>query len=109
MVFKDDVHGWDFVNQTANVKDFNSHGTHCAGIAAAVSNNELGITGADPNALIMAISVMQSNGSGDVATLIKGINYAAKNGADVISMSIGTYAFPLHWNRLWLRHINPVY
>ncbi|MDD3322065.1 MAG: S8 family serine peptidase [Paludibacter sp.] len=93
--FKDDVHGWDFVNQTANVKDFNSHGTHCAGIAAAVSNNELGITGADPNALIMAISVMQSNGSGDVATLIKGINYAAHNGADIISMSIGTYGYSI--------------
>ena len=32
----DDVHGYDFVNQTGDMHDFNSHGTHCAGIAAAV-------------------------------------------------------------------------
>lgn len=93
--FKDDIHGWDFVNQTANVKDFNSHGTHCAGIAAAVGNNGIGITGANPDALIMAVSVMQSNGTGDVATIIKGINYAANNGADIISMSIGGYGYSI--------------
>lgn len=90
--FVDDIHGWDFVNQTGNMRDNNSHGTHCAGIAAAVSNNHIGITGANPDALIMPIIVMQSDGSGDIATIIKGINYAASNGADIISMSIGTYA-----------------
>lgn len=93
--YKDDIHGWDFINQTANVKDFNSHGTHCAGIAAAVGNNGIGITGANPNALIMPVAVMQSSGSGDIATLIKGINYAARNGADIISMSIGTYGYSI--------------
>lgn len=91
--FADDVHGWDFVNQTAEMHDFNSHGTHCAGIAGAVTNNGIGIAGACPDALIMPVSVMQSDGSGDIATIIRGINYAAQNGADVISMSIGTYAY----------------
>jgi len=93
--FADDIHGWDFINHTALIKDFNSHGTHCAGIAAAVSDNSVGIAGANPNALIMAVSVMQSNGQGDIATLIKGINYAMSNGADVISLSIGTYAYSI--------------
>lgn len=93
--FADDLHGWDFVNQTARIGDWNGHGTHCAGIAAAVGNNGIGITGANPDALIMPITVMQSDGTGDVATIIKGIDYAAANGADVISMSIGGYGYSI--------------
>lgn len=93
--FADDLHGWDFVNQTARLGDWNGHGTHCAGIAAAVGNNKIGVTGANPDALIMPVTVMQSDGTGDVATIIKGIDYAAANGADVISMSIGGYGYSL--------------
>ena len=93
--FADDLHGWDFVNQTARIGDWNGHGTHCAGIAAAVGDNKIGITGANPDALIMPVTVMQSDGTGDVATIIKGIDYAAANGADVISMSIGGYGYSL--------------
>lgn len=93
--FADDLHGWDFVNKTGRLGDWNGHGTHCAGIAAAVGDNKIGITGANPDALIMPITVMQSDGTGDVATIIKGIDYAAANGADVISMSIGGYGYSL--------------
>ena len=91
--FRDDVHGWDFVNQTGDMHDFNSHGTHCAGIAGAVTNNGIGIAGACPDAWIMPVCVMQSDGTGDIATIVRGINYAAQNGANIISMSIGTYAY----------------
>ena len=91
----DDIHGWDFVNQSARMRDNNGHGTHVAGIAAAVDNNGIGIAGANPEALIMPVTVMQSDGTGDVATIIKGIDYAAANGADVINMSLGTYAHSL--------------
>ena len=93
--FKDDIHGWDFINNHSVTNDFNGHGTHCAGIAAAVGNNGIGITGANPDALIMPVTVMQSNGTGDVATIVKGIDYAAANGADVISMSIGGYQYSM--------------
>lgn len=89
--FAGDVHGWDFINNTPNVRDFNMHGTHVAGIAAA-SNNGIGIVGANPRALIMPVSVMQSDGTGDVATIVKGINYAVANGATVLNLSLGTYA-----------------
>ena len=89
--FKDDIHGWDFVNNTGRIGDWNGHGTHCAGIAAAVGNNGIGIVGANPDALIMPVTVMQSDGTGDVATIIKGIDYAVANGADIISMSFGSY------------------
>ena len=89
--FANDVHGWDFINDTGNVRDYNMHGTHVAGIAAA-SNNGIGIVGANPKALIMPVTVMQSDGTGDVATIIKGINYAVDNGATVLNLSLGTYA-----------------
>ncbi len=90
--FVDDVHGWNFIDNTPAQHDFNGHGTHCAGIAAAVGDNKIGITGANPDALIMPITVMQSDGTGDVATIIKGIDYAAANGADILSMSFGSYS-----------------
>lgn len=89
--FNDDLHGWDFVNQTGRIGDWNGHGTHCAGIAAAVGGNGIGVVGANPDALIMPVTVMQSDGTGDVATIIKGIDYALANGADIISMSFGSY------------------
>ena len=84
-------HGYDFINETTDIRDNNLHGTHVAGIAAAC-NNETGIVGANPQALIMPITVLQSDGVGDVATIIKGIDYAIANGATVLNMSLGTYA-----------------
>lgn len=89
--FIGDVHGWDFINSTANIRDYNSHGTHVAGIAAA-SDNEIGVVGANPKALIMPVTVMQSDGTGDISVVVQGIQYAIDNGASIISMSLGTYA-----------------
>ena len=93
--FTDDVCGWDFINNTGIIQDYNGHGTHCAGIAAACGFNGLGIIGANPYARIMPVTVMQSNGTGDLATLIKGLDYATANGASIISMSLGSYATSL--------------
>jgi len=89
--FESDIHGWDFINQTANIRDNNMHGTHVAGIAAA-ANNGIGIVGANPLAYIMPITVMQSDGTGDIATIVKGIDYAVANGATVLNLSLGTYS-----------------
>lgn len=72
--------------------DANSHGTHCAGIAAAVSNNQKGIASLSPdNSLVRvtSIRVLGGNGSGTERGIIKGIIEAADSGADVISMSLG--------------------
>ncbi len=87
----DNEHGYDFINNTTEIRDYNSHGTHVAGIAAA-SNNETGVIGANPQALIMPVTVMQSDGTGDVATIAKGVDYAIENGATIINMSLGSYA-----------------
>lgn len=88
----DDVHGWDFIHNTAIISDGmdgNGHGTHCAGIAAAVGNNGIGITGANPNAMILPIKVMGDDGTGDIATIVRGIDYAVASGANILSMSLG--------------------
>ena len=93
--YVDDLHGWDCVNQTGRLGDWNGHGTHCAGIAAAVQGNGKGIVGANPDALIMPVTVLQSDGTGDVGTIIRGIEYAMSHKVDVISMSLGGYSYSM--------------
>lgn len=86
----DDRYGWNFVKENYDLTDLNGHGTHCAGISAA-ADNILGVVGANPLALIMPIKVMGDNGVGDIATIARGIVYAAENGADILSMSFGGF------------------
>ncbi len=82
--------GYNFVANNTNPNDDNGHGTHCAGLAAAVTNNNAGIAGVMPTkAKIMAIKVLDGDGGGSIASIINGIYYAIENKADVISMSLG--------------------
>ena len=86
--YKDDVRGWDFVDNNNDPMDENSHGTHVAGTIAA-ENNDFGVTGVAYNAKIMPVRVLNKSGSGTVANIDAGIKYAADNGADVINLSLG--------------------
>lgn len=83
------VAGYDFVNNDSDADDDNGHGTHCAGIAAALTNNGIGIAGVDWNARIMPVKVLNASGSGSYTGIANGITWAADNGAKVISMSLG--------------------
>jgi subtilisin family serine protease len=89
--FIDDIRGWDFVNNNNNPMDDNGHGTHCAGIAAAETDNGIGIAGVSWGAKIMPIKVFQSNGTGYYDQIAEGIWYAAMNGARISSNSWGGY------------------
>jgi serine protease len=60
-----------------------------AGIAAAATNNGVGIAGVAPQAKLMAVRVLDGEGSGSFADVALGIRYAANSGADVINLSLG--------------------
>ena len=83
------VAGRDIVDGDDEAMDGHYHGTHCAGIAAAMTNNKVGIAGFAPNVKIMPIRVLDNGGSGTSADVANGIIWAADHGAQVISMSLG--------------------
>jgi len=88
--YVDDVIGWDFVDNDNDPADEYGHGTLCAGVIGAVTNNSLGIAGVCWGCKIMPVRVGR-NRSITIDAAIKGIKYAADNGARVISMSWGGY------------------
>jgi thermitase len=72
--------------------DMRGHGTHCAGIAAAVTNNKIGGASFSPNSdfvEVTSIKVLMDSGFGTQQTIINGMLEAADKGAAVISMSLG--------------------
>jgi thermitase len=73
-------------------KDVRQHGTHCAGIAASVTNNGLGIASFAPDnrfVEVTSIKVLSDFGSGTQRGIINGMLEAADAGAGVVSMSLG--------------------
>lgn len=87
--------GYDFVNNDSNADDDQGHGTHCAGVIAAkhdgTENGMIGIgeLAAPGKVKIMPIKVLNKKGGGSTAEINKGIRWAIKNGADVLSLSLG--------------------
>lgn len=69
--------------------DDHGHGTHVAGIAAATTDNGIGVAGVGWEATILPLKVLDETGNGDGVTLAAAIRYAADRGADVINVSLG--------------------
>ena len=85
----DDVKGYDVADNDPDVTNINfSHGTHCAGIASAVTNNGTGVASVGYNCKIIPIKVSPDNTYG-YNYAYEGIAYAIAAGADVISLSWG--------------------
>lgn len=82
--------GYDATGGNSNGDDSGEpHGTACAGIIAAVSNNNIGITGVAYNSKIIPVKVFPSSGSPSNSMLANGITWAYQNGADILSNSWG--------------------
>ena len=77
----------NFTN-SPTVYDILGHGTHVAGIAAAVTNNSIGIAGTGYNCNLMNVKVANDRGESSSSWLAQGIIWAADNGADVINLSL---------------------
>ena len=91
--FIDDVHGFNFVANTGNALDDNSHGTHVAGTIGAVGNNGIGIAGVAFDVQLMAVKFLNSSGSGSTSNAIKSLNYAVAQGAKISNNSWGGGGF----------------
>jgi serine protease len=82
------VHPYDFVAKNRFPLDREGHGTFVAGVVAESTNNHVGLAGIAYGASIMPVRVLDADGTGDAATISKGIRYAADHGAKVINLSL---------------------
>jgi subtilisin family serine protease len=83
--------GFNVLDPTKPPDDDNGHGTHCCGVIAA-ENNDIGMVGVAPKAKIIPIKALDKDGNGNLANVAKGIMIAISQGADIITMSLGSPA-----------------
>ncbi len=79
---------YDFVANNRFPLDREGHGTFVAGLVAEATNNGSGLTGLAYGASIMPVRILDADGTGDAATISRGIRYAATHGAQVINLSL---------------------
>ncbi len=83
--------GYNAFDDSDDYSDSHGHGTHVAGIAAALTNNVTGIAGVSWKSNILPVKVLNEAGEGSSFEVAKGIYWAVDHGADVINMSLGDY------------------
>jgi thermitase len=83
------VAGYNFINDSADARDDHGHGTFVASIAAAQTDNGVGIAGVCWHARVMPLKCVYSSGVGSYLDIAAAIRFAADNGAGVINLSLG--------------------
>lgn len=81
--------GYDFVNNDSNPDDDNGHGTATAGVAAASSNNQLGMVSMAWANPVIPVKVLGADNNGSYFAIANGITWAADQGARIINLSLG--------------------
>jgi thermitase len=79
----------DFVEDDAVADDDNGHGTHVTGIAGALTDNGKGVAGGCFDCELLIAKVMGRIGFTTDSRIVKGINWSANHGADVVNLSLG--------------------
>ncbi len=94
--FIDKDSSYNFIDNNSDAMDYNNHGTHVAGIISASGDNDNGTAGVMWESELMAVKVLDDNGSGNEWALAQGILYAAglldnqpRQTADIINLSLG--------------------
>lgn len=87
------VDDWVNFSSSYSEDDLFGHGTHVAGIAAAITNNSTGVAGTGYDTHLLSVKVLGDDGSGATSWISNGIAWAADNGAQVINMSLGDYDY----------------
>ncbi|MGE3727734.1 MAG: S8 family serine peptidase [Candidatus Sericytochromatia bacterium] len=86
------IKGKDFTKESPDgldpIDSF-GHGTHVAGIIAAVANNGEGVAGAAPNVKILAVKVLSAKGGGSLFAIAGGIKHSVDMGAKIVNLSLG--------------------
>ena len=85
--------GYNAINDSNNYNDDNGHGTFVSSIIASRVNNNSGIAGVNDRVNIIPIKVLDSEGRGFLSDLIKGIQYAIDQNANIINLSLATDSF----------------
>ena len=73
--YKDDLVGWDFVNNDNDPFDDNGHGTHVSGTIGAMGGNGTGVAGVDWSVQIVAMKFLNASGSGSIDGAVQALNY----------------------------------
>lgn len=91
--------GTNFIRRNRPPWDDNGHGTHVSGIIAA-RRNGFGVAGVAPDAWVYAVKVLNQDGAGSLSVVIKGVEWAARNGMKVANLSLGAFDTALGANPL---------
>ena len=81
--------GYNAINSRKSYNDDYRHGTHVAGIVAAL-DNEIGVIGTAPKVELYAVKVLNRRGIGFASDIIDGLQWSIDHGMQVANMSIGS-------------------
>ena len=79
--------GYNTYSNNSDTSDAFGHGTEVAGVAGALTNNNVGVAGVAGNAPIMPVRVTDATGAANAASIANGIIWATDHGARVINLS----------------------
>ncbi len=88
--YVDDYLGFDVVNKTGLSSAVRHHGTHVAGIAAAIGNNEQGVIGSGAGVKFLPVRALNSDGSMTADQAVIAINYITalkKRGVNIVAFN----------------------